>query len=102
MKHQLLTDAAFWVTSGIGSIVKLLLSERMGLLQSTATVLSAIYAAYVLTDPTLKWLNLPREDYLIPVVALWTLIGEGLVRYIMRISKDGGIFQRILDKWVSK
>lgn len=76
--------------------MKMLSSPYKSILRAILTGFAAIFSAWVFTDPVIHWFSLDREVYRIPMAALMTLTGEGLMRFAIRVANDP---TQILDWW---
>lgn len=92
-------DIGFWLAVIGATLVKLLTSPYHSFLRAAVTVFAAVFAAYIFTEPTVKWLGLEPETYTTPVAALLALTGEGLMRLGMASSNDPGKLFELLRQW---
>lgn len=83
----------FWIAVAGAALFKLLTSPWHSLTRAIVTVLAAIFAAWVFTDPTMHFMDWP-ESYRNPVAALLALTGEGTMRWVIRTTPD-----RLIEIW---
>ena len=95
-------DFKVWGVVTLTVIVKLLLSPSQSLVRAVATVSSSFLAAMVFTEPTLLWLGLDREYYLIMVACFWGLAGENVLRRILDVLEDKELIIRLIERWSGK
>lgn len=89
-------DWRFWAAVLGAAFVRVVTSENHSLLRSVLTVAMAVFSAWIFTDVTLDYLNLPPATYRNPVAALLALTGEGLMRFAIAAVNDP---RKILDLW---
>lgn len=93
--HNLLQDIGFWIVAGVATIIKLLTSPFHSLPRSVAMVASGVLVAVLGTWPVLQWFRLNPDTFLLPVCALLTLTGEGVVRFVISVSMDPDRFFKL-------
>ncbi|MDA4845977.1 hypothetical protein [Hoeflea poritis] len=81
-------DLKFWIAVVGAIIVKLLLSKTQSVLKALATVVAALFFAWIFTDPMLHFMEWEPETYKAPLAALLALTSEGLLRSLMTINLD--------------
>lgn len=91
-------DHSFWIAVAGATIVKLASSPFHSIYRAMLTGFAAIFTAYVFTDPVVDWLRADPSIYKIPVAALLTLTGEGLMRTAIDLSNDPS---KIIAWWKS-
>lgn len=101
-----IADMRFWLAAVIGAMVKAALSEAVSRKRQVASGMAAVYAAWVMTDPTILWLELEREAYVIPVTSFWIFVGEGFMRLIINKAAEPegliGLVKSLLNLWRGK
>jgi hypothetical protein len=95
-------EGQFWVAVVGATIVKLLFSEKMTIGKACATGFSAVFFAWVFTRPTLAFFGLAPDDYMIPVAVLWGLMGENIMRQLIRRSGDKDFLASMISAWRGK
>lgn len=86
-------DYRFWITVGGAALFKLLTSPWHSPFRAIVTVLAAVFAAWVFTDPIVTHMSWPTT-YREPVAALCALMGEGSMRWIIRVTPE-----KMLEMW---
>lgn len=81
-------DPAILVGVVGATIVKLITSPFHSVWRAAATVVSAVIAAWIFTDPALAILKLDPDIYKAAMAALLALTGEGLMRFVISVSRD--------------
>ena len=81
-------DWKFWGAVFGAIILKLLMSKTQSVCQALVTVVAALFAAWIFTDPVLHWMEWEPETYKAPLAALLALTSEGLLRSLMTIHLD--------------
>lgn len=80
-------NPSFWSAALAAAFIRVATSERHSISRSLIIVAIAIFSAWVGTPPVLAWLNLP-SDYETVVAAVCALTGEGIMRWLINVSKD--------------
>ncbi len=88
---------AFWAAALGAAFVRVWLSEELGWRAIIGTYIAAVFAAWVAAEPFMRWSGLD-EDYLVPVVAFCALIGENIMRFIVRASNDQDFLKSIINR----
>lgn len=81
-------DYRFWLAIAGATLFKLLTSPVYSLHRALATVIAAVFCAWLFTDPVLDVLNLTAKTYREPVAALLALMGEGAMRWFIAMTPD--------------
>lgn len=81
----------------LAALLKVLLHRVFSVLAAITTIFAAMFLAHVFTNPVLKWLQLPAEDYKIAVAVLLALFGEGLMSWLLKKTPDD-----LLNYWRGK
>lgn len=92
-------DYSFWSAVIGAAIVKLASSPYRSIMRAILTGFAAIFTAYIFTDPVVVWLKADPAVYRVPVAALLTLTGEGLMRTAIDLSNDPKILIEWLKRW---
>lgn len=92
-------DWPFWLAAAGATFIKLVTSVHRSLWQACTTAFSALFSAYIFAEPSLAWLNLDRDVWFLPVVVLWALTGEGLMRLAISITSDPETALEWLKAW---
>lgn len=87
-------DYRFWVAIGMAALFRVLTSPWHSPTRALVTVLAAVFAAWIFTDPVLHLMGWPAETYRNPVAALLALMGEGAMRWAIRITPE-----RMIEIW---
>lgn len=87
-------DYRFWFAIGGAALFRVLTSPWHSPTRAIVTVLAAVFAAWIFTDPVLHFMGWPVETYRNPVAALLALMGEGAMRWAIRITPD-----RLIEIW---
>lgn len=91
-------DLKIWITVAIAIVFKLITSQSLSLMKAIVTVISAIFCAWVFTEPVLIFFNMDKESYELPMAAVLALTGEGLIRWLIQISNDPNEIFNIIKK----
>jgi len=83
-----------------GALIRLVTSEKHSLWRSAISVLVAVFAALVFTDPVMAFLAFPEEPYRNGIAALLALTGEGAMRFAISLSNDPTKLRSLLRKWL--
>lgn len=81
-------DLKIWISVTVAIIFKLITSESLSLMKAIATVISAVFCAWVFTEPVLMFFQMDKETYELPMAAVLALTGEGIIRWLVSISND--------------
>ena len=81
-------DIRFWIAAVLASIAKVALSRTQSLFSAIVTVAVALFCAWAFTEPTLVWLELAPEYFEVPMAALWALVGEGIMRWLIGLNPE--------------
>lgn len=95
-------EGQFWMAVIGATIVKLIFSEKMTIGKAGVTGFSAVFFAWVFTRPTLAFFVLTPDDYMIPVAVLWGLMGENIMRQLIRKSGDKDLLASLIAAWRGK
>lgn len=95
-------EGQFWVAVLGATVVKLLFSEKTTIAKACATGFSAVFLAWVFTRPTMAFLSLKPENYMIPIAVLWGLLGENIMRSLIKRTTDNDFFAGLIDLWRGK
>lgn len=87
-------DIRFWIAALVAGGVKVALSRTQTMISGAISVAVAVFSAWAFTEPTLIWLELKPEYFEIPAAALWALVGEGVVRWLIGLNPD-----RLIKLW---
>ena len=87
-------DLPFWIAVIGAVVVKFLTSQFHSWLRAFSTAFTAIFAAYIFTDPVVDWVGLDPMTYNVPFAALLALTGEGVMRTIITFSTD---YRKIIE-----
>lgn len=87
-------DLRFWVAVIGATLLKLLTSQANSPVKVIVTVIAAVFAAWVFTDPLIHWMQWDAATYKAPLAALLALTGEGIMRSLMTIN-----LEKLLDYW---
>ena len=87
-------DIRFWISALLAAGIKVVLSRTQSVISGAVTVAVAVFCAWTFTEPTLIWLELKPEYFEIPAAALWALVGEGVVRWLIGLNPD-----RLIKLW---
>lgn len=84
-------DNGFWTATIGAALIRVLTADYVGPLwartiRAVVTGFSAVFAAYIFTDPLLDFTSYPPETYKIPFAALLALTGEGVMRMLMNLD----------------
>lgn len=94
-------EVQLWLTMIFGAVVKIALSESQPSPWKTiGSFLIAVFSAWVMTEPTLRWLDLDRDSYVYVVAAVWTLMGESVARAVMRVGPE--LVTAFIQNWGKK
>lgn len=89
-------DLKIWITVTIAIIFKLITSESLSVIKAIATVISAVFCAWVFTEPVLMFFEMDKETYKLPMAAVLALTGEGIIRWLIKVSNNPNeIFETI-------
>lgn len=84
----------FWLAIAVATVFKLMTSPFYSLSRAIATVIAAVFCAWVFTDAVLDWMHLNATTYREPVAAVLALIGEGVMRWLIHMTPD-----KFLKSW---
>lgn len=87
-------DIRFWIAAFLAAAAKVALSRTQSLIGASVSVAVAVFCAWVFTEPSLIWVGLKPEFFEIPVAALWALLGEGVVRWLIGMNPE-----RLIKIW---
>ncbi len=81
-------ELSFWIAVILATIFKLLTSTIVSPLRALITILAAFFAAWAFTDPVIHWLGWDAATYKVPMAALLTLTGEGIMRSLTTLNLE--------------
>ena len=81
-------DYRFWAAIGGATLFKLATSPKHSPARTIITVGAAIFSAWLFTDPLLHFMNWEPESYRNAVAGLMALVGEGAMRWFIRVTPD--------------
>lgn len=86
--RDLFFQIEFWVAMVLAALIKLSSSPKLTFGGAVVTVVTAVLAALVFTEPLITWLELSGDIYVAAVAALVALSAEHLARQVldMRIT----------------
>lgn len=84
-------DGLFWLVVAIALTLKLLLSESFSKRKALYMVVSGVFCAAVLTGPLIDFMKLDSDRYKYAIAGLLALVGEHLVRRVVKFSETGTI-----------
>lgn len=90
--HEL-PDYKFWAAVVGAIVIKLLTSRWHSPLKALVIVVSAVFMAWLFTDPLIEFMNWPLS-YRAPVGGLFALTADGTIKWIIRVTPEN-----ILDYW---
>lgn len=86
----------------LGAMVKIFFSQDLSLGKAIGTGAAAVFAAMAFTPVTIhfleKWYEVDPDLVKIPVAAVWTLVGEGIMRTFISLSTD----HSIIGNWIRR
>lgn len=92
-------DLSFWLTMAGAVVVKLLTSPYHSIWRAAVQIVTAVFCAWVFTDPVIDWLDLDPDTYKNPVAALVAITGEGIVRALLLAANNPKEFIALLRYW---
>ncbi len=95
-------EGQFWFAVLGAAAVKLIFSERTTITKAFATGFAAAFSAWAFTRPTLHFFGLAADDYTIPAAVLWTLLGENIMRSLIRRSGEKDFLSGMIALWRGK
>lgn len=81
-------DYRFWAAVGGATLFKLATSPNHSLTRTAITVGAAIFSAWLFTDPLLHFMGWEPESYRNAAAGLMALIGEGAMRWLIRVTPE--------------
>ena len=81
-------DPGLWLAIVGAAIFKVVTSARLTVTQRLASFCAAVFFAWLLTDPTVHYLELDYERWGKVVAAVITLTGESFARVLMTAAAD--------------
>lgn len=91
-------EHSFWIAVVGAVVVKLALSPYHSIVRALLTGFAAIFTSYIFTDSVVDWLGADPVVYRVPVAALLTLTGEGLMRNVIDLSNNP---KKFIEWWKS-
>ena len=89
-------EPSFWIAVGFTTLFKVMASENRSWKSVFVTVFAAILAAWLLTDAVLAWMEWDNENYKAPTAALIALVGENLMRWLIKLDAE-----KLIKLWKS-
>lgn len=86
-------DLKFWLAVAGAIFIKLITSRWHSILRAFVVVVTAVFMAWLFTDPLLEFMGWPKS-YREPVAALLALTADGTIKWIIRVTPEN-----ILDNW---
>lgn len=74
--------------AGVAAVFKVLLSRWEGIVSALISIAAAVFVAWIMTDPTLHFFQMPSEIYDHQVAAIWALLGVNVLRWLVRQSPE--------------
>lgn len=90
-------DFSFWIAVVGATLIKAVASESKNLRASVVMVGSALLTAWVGTEAVLDFFSWNPETYKIPTAVILALVGENLMRFLIRVTPE-----TIFDMWGGK
>lgn len=81
-------EMQYWLVVALATVIKVITSATLTWWKVITTVLFAVFAAWVFTDPMLHFLDLDPEVYRNPMAAIMALAGEGCMRWLVNMNPE--------------
>lgn len=95
-------DVSFWVAAIGAAIFKVWVNEARSIVTAIASVAAALFSAWAFTNPTLSYLELNPASYQVLAAALWALMGEGIMRWIIGLANEPTKLLEWIKLWRGK
>lgn len=95
-------EVRIWLAIIGAVVVKIILSDKLTVVRSTATASAGIFAAWVFTDPFLSVVGWEPDRYRIAVAAMLALTGENLLRRVLDFTSSESMIADLFKMWRGK